>query len=115
MEWYYKKRNPHYRVLPPFAPGCDEANEEAMEMIYPRETRQIYIPRGLGGKLNRVVGEVVHRNPEAIIHWHLDDLYLGQTSLIHQMEFMAAEGWHTLTLVDSQGLMLEKTFEVVEN
>ena len=115
MEWYYKKRNPHYHVLPPFAPGCEELHEAAMEMIYPRETRQIYIPRGLDGQLNRVVGEVAHRNPEAIIHWHLDELYLGHTTVIHQMEFMAEEGLHTLTLVDSQGNILEKTFEVVEH
>lgn len=72
-------------------------------------------PRGLDGQLNRVVGEVAHRNPEALIHWHLDDLYLGQTSVIHQMEFMAAEGWYTLTLVDSQENILEKSFEVVEH
>lgn len=115
MEWYYKKRNPHYHVLPPFAPGCEEVSEETMEMIYPRETRQIYIPRGLDGQLNRIVSEVAHRNPEALIHWHLDERYLGQTSVIHQMEFLATEGWHTLTLVDSQGSVLEKLFEVVEN
>ena len=61
------------------------------------------------------MGEVAHRNPEAIIHWHLDELYLGHTTVIHQMEFMAEEGLHTLTLVDSQGNILEKTFEVVEH
>jgi hypothetical protein len=35
--------------------------------------------------------------------------------VIHQREFMAAEGWHTLTLVDSQGNILENIFEVVEH
>jgi len=115
MEWYYKKKDSHYEVLPPFSPQCEEENEKAMEMIYPGETLQVFIPRGLDGQLSRVVSEAAHRNTDALIYWHLDDLYLGQTSLIHQMEFIAAEGWHTLTLVDSRGNLLEKRFEVVEN
>ncbi|MCP4310629.1 MAG: penicillin-binding protein 1C [Bacteroidetes bacterium] len=115
MEWYYKRRDPHYQTLPPFAPGCEEADEQAMELIYPRETRQIFIPRGLDGQLSRVVFEAAHRNAEAVIHWHLDEHYLGETSLIHQVEFLAPGGWHTLTLVDSDGNILEKQFELVIN
>jgi len=115
MEWYYKKKDPYYHTLPPFAPGCDDGNELVMEMIYPKETRQIFIPRGLDGQLSRVVFEAAHRNTGVTIHWHLDDQYLGETSLIHQIEFLAPEGRHTLTLVDSDGNILEKGFEVVEN
>jgi penicillin-binding protein 1C len=113
MEWYYKKKNPDYRTLPPLAPGCGDGNEQAMEMIYPKETRQIYIPRGLDGKLSRVVFEVAHRKTGATIHWHLDDQYLGETSLIHQLELLAQPGHHILTLVDSDGNILEKQFQVV--
>jgi len=113
MEWYYRKQNPRYRALPPFLPGCGEGNEQPMELIYPRETRQVYIPRGLDGCLSRLVFEVAHRETGANIHWHLDDRYLGETTLIHQMEFLATEGMHTLTLVDGSGNLLEKRFEVV--
>ncbi len=113
MEWYYKRKDPHYHTLPPFSPGCGEGNEQPMEMIYPKETRQVFIPRGLDGQLSRVVFEVAHRETGAIIHWHLDDLYLGETSLIHQMELLAPEGMHTLTLVDAGGNILVKRFEVV--
>jgi len=114
MEWYYRKKDPHYHTLPPMAPGCGEENEQPMEMIYPRETRQIFIPRGLDGKLSRVVFEVAHRETGVTIHWHLDDRYLGETTLIHQVELTALPGLHTLTLVDSRGHILEKQFEVVE-
>ncbi len=114
MEWYYKKKDPHYRTLPPHAPGCAHPDEQPMELIYPKETRQVFIPRGLDGRLSRVVFEVAHREAGATIHWHLDDRYLGETSLIHQLEFYAAAGLHTLTLVDSDGNFLEKQFEVVE-
>ncbi len=113
MEWYYKKKDPHYRTLPPFHPGCGEGNEQPMEMIYPKETRQVFIPRGLDGQLSRVVFEAAHRETGATIYWHLDDLYLGETSQLHQMEFLAPEGKHRLTLVDSGGNILEKQFEVV--
>ena len=82
-------------------------------MIYPKEAKQIFIPRGLDGKMSRVVFEAAHRKPGNCIHWHLDDLYLGETSLIHQREFKTNEGWHTLTLVDSEGNVLESKFEVV--
>jgi penicillin-binding protein 1C len=114
MEWYYKRQDPHYHSLPPFLPGCAEENENPMELIYPRETRQVFIPRGLDGTLSRVVFEAAHRESGTTIHWHLDDQYLGETSRIHQLEFLAPEGSHTLTLVDSNGNMLEKTFEVLE-
>lgn len=58
---------------------------------------------------------MAHRDIGATIHWHLDDRYLGETTLIHQMEFQAPAGVHLLTLVDSQGNILEKSFEVVQN
>ncbi len=115
MEWYYKRKNPYYRTLPPFDPGCEAEGEQVMELIYPKETGQIFIPRGLDGKLNRVVFEAAHRQPAASIYWHLDDRFLGETHLIHQMEFFAEEGNHTLTMVDSEGHILEKTFEIVRN
>ncbi len=114
MEWYYKKKDPYYIPLPPFRAACDEGNDQAMEMIYPKETRQIFIPRGLDGQLSRVVFEVAHRSNDISIYWHLDNQYLGETTQMHQMEFLAPEGMHTLTLVDSEGNILEKHIEVVE-
>jgi penicillin-binding protein 1C len=60
-----------------------------------------------------VVFEVAHRETGVTIYWHLDDQYLGETTLIHQVELTALPGNHTLTLVDSRGNILEKQFEVV--
>jgi penicillin-binding protein 1C len=113
MEWYYRKQNPRYHSLPSYLQGCGEGEDQAMELIYPGETRQVYIPRGLDGQLSRVVFEAAHRETGASIHWHLDEQYMGETTLIHQLEFLAPEGLHTLTLVDSKGNLLEKSFEVV--
>jgi len=113
MEWYYRRQNPRYQMLPPLLPGCSDGNENPMELIYPRETLQVFIPRGLDGRLSRVVFEAAHRDDGATIHWHMDDIYLGETTRIHQMEILAPEGKHTLLLVDSQGKLLEKRIELV--
>jgi len=113
MEWYYKRKDPQYQALPPYLSACADGNENPMELIYPKETRQVFIPRGLDGRLSRVVFEVAHRETGTTIYWHLDDQYMGETSLIHQLEFLAPEGLHTLTLVDSYGNILVKGFEVV--
>lgn len=113
MEYYYKKRNPQYRSLPPYMSGCGEMENLPMEMIYPKDTKQVFIPRDLDGTLSRVVFDVAHHDPEARIFWHLDNQYLGETKVIHQKELAAQEGWHTLTLVDVKGNVLEKQFEIV--
>ena len=60
-----------------------------------------------------MVFEVAHRDAGATIYWHLDDHYLGETSTLHQMELLALPGDHTLTLVDSDGNILEKRFQIV--
>ncbi len=113
MEWYFKKQNPGYRSLPPYLSGCEPGQEGAMEMIYPPQGHQLFIPRQLDGTLSRIVLEVAHRKPATSIYWHLDDHYLGKTKQIHQMECLAEEGWHNLVLVDARGEVLEKHFEIV--
>ncbi len=113
MEWYYRKTDPFYRPLPPFLPGCAGTEGEVMEMIYPRESSIVFIPRGLDGELSRLVLEAAHRNTSTTLYWHLDEEYLGETTLVHQMEVLTGPGRHTLTLVDSEGNRLVKRFEVV--
>jgi penicillin-binding protein 1C len=59
------------------------------------------------------VFEVVHRNPEATIYWHLDEAYIGETTNVHQMAFSPPPGIHTLTLVDENGEVLTNRFEIL--
>ncbi|MEZ5070815.1 MAG: penicillin-binding protein 1C [Bacteroidales bacterium] len=114
MAWYYERSHPGYRPLPPFLPGCEGSGQESMALIYPDETRDVYIPRDLDGRRGRIVLEAVHRDPDSRIFWHLDDRYLGETRYTHQMECDASEGMHTLVLVDGTGGRLEKTFRVLD-
>lgn len=116
-EYYYKSKNPAYKVLPPYRPDCQEALTQSgtpsMQLIYPKHPTRIYVPVDLNGELSRTVFTVAHRNPETPIYWHLDDVYIGSTETFHSLELNPPEGKHRLTLVDEKGNRLEQFFEIV--
>lgn len=112
MEWYYKRRNPFYRPLPPFLPGCSEAAQAVMEMIYPRENNQVFVPVQLDGTPGQVILEAAHASADAVIYWHLDDEYLGQTTDGHQMPVNPQPGKHLITLIDDAGNTFVKAVAV---
>ncbi len=113
MEYYYRRKHPEYKPLPPVMPGC-ETDDEVMEFIYPREMDQIFIPRQLDGTPGEVVFELTHRDQLAEIHWFLDNRYAGKTTLFHQMSFRPSPGSHSLTVVDMAGNRLVKRFFMVD-
>ena len=111
MEYYYRMRNPSYRTLPPFLPGCaDDMKVPSMEFIYPPHDARIFIPRSLGGEMMSLLPEIAHRRKNAVIYWHLDDSYIGMTRHIHQTELWAGEGEHIITAVDDEGLTVTRRF-----
>ncbi|HNS28933.1 MAG TPA: penicillin-binding protein 1C [Tenuifilaceae bacterium] len=114
MEWFYKSKNPHYSVLPPYEKGCEPEQESApMALLYPRVSGvTITIPRDLDGKPGEAVFEAAHRIDGTTIYWHLDGEYMGATKSFHRMAFNPGAGLHRLTLVDGEGNMLEVTFRI---
>jgi penicillin-binding protein 1C len=117
LEFFYKRNHSDYQVLPPFRIDCKSSianiDAGAMSIIYPDKSGQIYIPNELGGKRGKIVFELAHRETDAIVYWHLDENYMGETSRIHQMEFSPGPGRHTLTLVDENGEYLSRQFTVL--
>lgn len=114
IEWYYKRRNPLYRPLPPFREDCKAiASQNVMELIYPRDNNRVFVPVELDGIRGKVVFELAHHDPEVQVFWHLDGEFLGTTYQFHQKELSPEEGEHLLTLVDEQGNTLNKKFSVV--
>ena len=85
-----------------------------MELIYPKFRTKIYIPIDLDGQASKTVFSLTHREQDAIVYWHLDDLYLGKTEGIHEMALRPSAGFHTLSLVDMNGERLERKFEILE-
>ncbi len=117
MEYFYKKRHSDYKPLPPHRPDCaaDSGGQKqsSISIIYPGPDSRIYVPLGLDSERGETVFQAAHRDPDARIFWHLDDLYAGATHGIHQMSFSPQPGAHTLTLVDEHGERVQKQFIVL--
>jgi len=114
QEWYFRNKNPFYKVLPPFRSDCQGGNERKnMGIIYPGNHSKIYIPVDLDGKPGSAVFKLAHRNPDAMVYWHLDNVFVGTTTQIHQMALSPERGTHRLTWVDQQGENLTIVFEVI--
>lgn len=115
MEWFYRKTNAQYRQLPPFMSGCDDdARFSSMELIYPTDVLKIFVPREIDGTPGKTIFEMAHRNPNAILYWHIDNEFIGSTKSIHQIALNPAPGKHSLTVIDNIGNTISRTFEVVD-
>jgi penicillin-binding protein 1C len=115
MEWFYRTRNPDYRPLPSWKPGCiDPGERNPMQLIYPAGNVTVIIPRELGGEKGKLVLQAAHRNAEAVIFWHLDGEYIGATRTEHYLATSPAPGKRNLVLVDENGYRLEQEFTVAQ-
>ncbi len=116
QEWYYRKKRSTYKKIPPFRKGClpEETQIATMELIYPKPGAKIYIPREIDGEAGETVFEAAHRKQDCTIHWHLDNMYIGSTSHFHQMAVNPGKGLHVLTLVDENGEMIQRTFQILD-
>lgn len=112
MEWYYRQHHPEYSVLPS---GSDSDAERQMEFIYPENGAVIYIPRQLDGTIRGVTFNLAHRNPATTVFWHIDNEYVGQTEMIHQITLTPSAGRHTVTAVDESGNSVSAGFTIAEN
>lgn len=113
--WYYRSKNPDYRILPHLHPDCKPLDEiEFMEMIYPRHAARIYVPHEMDGSKGEIILEAAHRHPSSLIYWHLDDTFIGTTRYIHQLGIAPLKGSHRLTLVDENGYSLVHRFEILD-
>lgn len=113
MEYYYKTKNPTYKILPPFRDGCGNSAGNAMDFVYPREETQLYIPVELDGRPGKVVFEIAHRKTGTKVYWHLDDQYMGSTDGLHQLAMNPEPGEHTVTCVDENGESISMKFEII--
>ena len=106
MEWYYKSYHPEYEVRPV------TRDVSRMEFLYPESGAILTLPRQLDGSEGGAVFQAVHRDPSATLFWHLDDTYLGETRIIHQMRLSSAPGKHTVTVVDGDGNSVSVGFTI---
>ncbi len=113
-EYFFIKKHTDYLPLPPLRPDCDAGdNSLPMQLVYPRRPTRIFVPINLDGSLSHTVFTVAHRRPATKIYWHIDEEYLGVTTVFHSMALTPPAGKHILTLVDEDGRRLEQAFEIV--
>jgi len=117
MEWYYIRKHSDYASVPPWRPDCrlsaDDNQTHPFSIIYPEKNSVMYIPREIDGQTGRTVFKAAHRNPSALIYWHLDNTYIGATHNVHEMGLAPAPGEHTLTLIDEDGEQVYRKFIIV--
>ncbi|HOS00130.1 MAG TPA: penicillin-binding protein 1C [Prolixibacteraceae bacterium] len=113
MDYFYRRSHPAYQPLPPVMPGC-QVPDAPMELIYPREMERIFIPRQLDGTPGQVIFEMAHRDPAARLFWYVDRSFAAETVTFHQLSLHPEAGWHTVTVTDHLGNLLEKRFFVVD-
>jgi len=118
IEYYFKSKNNYYKTLPPFREDCKEKlitnPNKVMEIIYPKNLTQIYIPKELDGKPGSAVFEVAHRKSDISIFWYVDNKFICQTKGLHQVALNPLPGKHILTLTDENGETLSIKFEVLD-
>ncbi len=114
---YYTLRHGDYRPLPAWradcGPGGADVAQGMMEFIYPDAGGRLYVPVDLDEQRGRAVLEVVHRDPEAVLYWHLDEDYAARTELRHQLAIDLPQGEHRVTVVDQEGRRLTRRFTVL--
>ncbi len=110
--YYYRNYHVEYQALPPLKPGCEEEQSRQIDILYPEHQAVLYLPKGFSGEREKVVMKAAHARPDAVLYWHLDDEYLGETRQIHQMACLVEPGNHILTLLDEYGDRRSILFEV---
>lgn len=110
--YYYRNYHLDYRPLPPLLAGCDEAAAHPIGLIYPEPNAVLFLPKGFSGEREKFIFKAAHSRRDAVVYWHLDDTYLGETSDMHQMACRISPGLHFLTLVDDEGNRRSIRFEV---
>jgi penicillin-binding protein 1C len=118
QEYFYRRGHAAYRELPPWRVDCraspaDAEGRPPLDFLYPDAAGKIYVPVELDGRAGRVVFEAVHRDPRAVLYWHVDERYVGRTSTIHQLSVALESGMHTVTIVDAAGNRASRSIEVL--
>ena len=97
MEWYYRPHHPEYTG------ATRRRTQTAIQFIYPQAGAILSIPRQLSGEKEGIVFRAAHHRSDATLWWHLDNTYVGETRLRHELLLSPAPGKHTLTVVDDEG------------
>lgn len=115
MEWYYKGQHIDYEPLPPFRPGCQSAQQNTMDFIYPKANTKIYLTKNFESEVQPVIIKVAHSDREKQLYWYVDHRYVGSTKTFHEMPLKAKTGKYDVTVTDEDGNEIHRVVEIVRN
>ena len=114
QEWYYLQKSANYTRLPLYDKHCTPNESEiVLNIIYPYDGAKIYIPRQLEGERSTLICDATHKNKHSKIYWHLNDVYLGETTNQHHMAIEYKKGKQLLMIVDENGNQEIIKFEIL--
>ncbi len=113
QEYFYKRNNPEYMMLPPYMDGCAPPKEQVLDIIEPDNNSAIYIPKGMDGEEGMLIFDAVHRNPNATLFWHIDGEFIAQTHAPHSIEVTPTIGKHKVVIVDEAGNSAVRYFKIL--
>jgi len=115
-EFYFKRKNILYQSPPPLRKDCENPNSlPSIDLIYPKVSSKVFIPRELDGSFGNAVFEATHRNRSATIFWHIDGQFISSTKGNHKLSVNPSPGNHTLTIVDESGETISRPFSIVSS
>ena len=79
------------------------AGGNPIDIVYPQPGRVLVAPKSLEGEAQSLVFTAIHRDRNAVLYWHIDDNYIGATTLEHKISVRPAPGAHRLTVIDEHG------------
>jgi len=101
---YLRKNGQIVESLPPHCPTCSGlARGNPLQIVYPQQNANLWIPRDFDGELQKVNLKAAHQQKDCQIYWYLDDLYKGSSTEKHELAILLDKGWHDLEVVDEAG------------
>jgi penicillin-binding protein 1C len=84
-----------------------------MQLIYPSDFQKVVSTKQVTGIVGGVVFKLAHSQPEKRVFWHANEIYLGETKLMHELPVSLPKGKYTLHVVDEDGFEIYQPFEVL--
>ncbi|MBO4532463.1 MAG: penicillin-binding protein 1C [Treponema sp.] len=114
LEYWYKNNNISYRTLPEFVPWHTASTKDNLSIVFPAPDANLIIPVELDGSPGAMVMQVASRSNEASIYWDVDGQFIGVTEGKHEITINPEPGKHILTITDSNGNILRRSFTILE-
>jgi len=101
---FLRDRGQAFWKVPPHHANCPgRQRSQPITILYPRDKSTLWVPRDFDSRLQRLTCRAAHGDDESIIHWYLDDHYLGNTVSKHTMALPPIRGWHEVAVLDQRG------------